>query len=316
MNSAEAAQDQPDAGQVSQTRSEQLREGLACALMCIEKVEKGRLPERGALEIAVTAAQEKRALESAPLRCALLDNAGLKPRFDAAEERLHRAIEGTLLVIAAVGKHREVPLKRLKEAVETALEEDALDIDQLDTALTRKACGEAFARKATAQAHAQALRGGREGATRHEAAPRKARPWVEKHERERLEQWLGARDPKPHAVGATEEGPGMPSGAEEAIEAVREAIEEAERRALTRSDIVSGVDPERAGARGAGEDLYTRRARLERLRWRVEDARRLLEQGRRREAWQVAVATRHRVATADQANETLLRKSSCTARPS
>ena len=285
-------------------RREQLREGLACALISVAKLEKGLRPEASALACAVNAARERDTLEDADLGCGLLFQAGLQAPYDAGERTLHEGLIGALAAVAALARHQTPALEGLRSAVETALAEDVLDIDQVDTALARAACGEAFARRATEHAHEEARKGSR-GNKRTETLPRKPRPWVEKHERERLEAWLGSDDPTPGARPAIGTEPALAETSEAIIAETHEAIEAAERAALRESDIGGGTNPAQAGARRAGEDQYTRRARLERLRWRLHDAEIVREHGREREAWQIAAATRHRVATAEEANERL-----------
>ena len=288
--------------QNSNEREEKLREGLACALISLMKLERGIKPETTALEIALAAVSAKPAVDTQKLECALLTSAGLPPPYNERECAIHNAIEGTLETLVDLWKRREPKLEQIRKAIEIALKEDVVDIDQIDSALTRRACGTKFSRKASAQTHKLSHR--------HEATPRKGRPWVEKHERERMKKWLGEEDPKPRRIERSGESETIPEAALDALKTAENQIENAERNALLESDIIAGRTQDTNEGPRRGEDLYTRRARLERLRWRLHDARTLFKKGMNKQAWQIAAATCHRATSAEETNRAMLTSSS------
>ena len=221
---------------------------------------------------------------------------GIVSKTGRLREEALNATLWCLEAIKAISEGTEPDNKKLATAVRWAIDNHIVHPEDVDCPIYRKAAGMEFSRLATRRVHMKS--------ERPEAKRLPVRRTLTTDESARIERWSGTPEPEPQNIT----GPGgvpLHRDAKQSIKEVASAIEAAERQALEESTIIGprkktqdrGSGKGRRGG-GAGEDLYTRQARLQRLRHRLEDASIVASEGDNRLAWKIALASAHRLASA------------------
>lgn len=296
MSSVPAPNAEPEQARAHERIEAPLGEALAAALIALQSVSLGRTPERTGLQCAIEAALKAHSAWIARARCAPLSGAGLPGEEPAPERDARHAVIAALEAIAAIWQRREPDHTQVRQAVELALAFDVLEADEMDCPLIRAAAGDAFVRAARRSAH--------ERTERPDAARRPPRPWLAEHESADIEAFIGERAPAPRPHRPADGWPVLPCDGAGAIAVATTWIDTCDQRAMAQSDTAgprNARSDDGAGrrGRGPGEDLYTRQARLERLRQRLEDARSALEDGNAALAWLITLAVARRLARAE-----------------
>ena len=269
---------------------------LEATARCLVALQDGRSPPRRDLVTAVQAGMRVPNAQIGMVGAGLGRITGIVQNSGKLKEEALNATLACLEAIKAISEETEPDNAKLAAAVRWAINNHIVHAEDVDCPIYRRVAGMEFAGLATQRAHMNSRR--------PEAKRLPVRRTLTADESARIVSWLGA--PEPRSQNIT--GPGGVSlhcDAKQSISEVARAIEAAERNALEEATITgprkSTQDVQKRTARrgtGAGEDLYTRRARLQRLRHRLEDASIVADEGDNELAWKIALASAHRLASA------------------
>ena len=278
------------------TTVRETKNALEAAARCLVALNEGRTPPRRDLVTAVHAGMQvpNARVEMFGKRVGRM--VGIGSETGKLREEALDATLWCLEAIKAISEETEPDNKKLAAAVRWAIDNHIVHPEDVDCPIYRKAAGMEFSRLATRRVHMKS--------ERPEAKRLPVRRTLTADESARIGRWSGTPEPKPENIA----GPGgisLHRDAKQSINEVARAIETAERQALEESTITGprekaqdeGTGKGRRGT-GAGEDLYTRQARLQRLRHRLEDASIVASEGNNELAWKIALASAHRLASA------------------